>query len=91
MAAKTAAQRKAEQRERDKMTEEQRLARLLSRRITTDLFKGTDAILVRDMARVGIEEEQDYITRLIHGASTLSDNDLEAFISQIHTNPTERT
>lgn len=81
MAAKTAAQRKAEQRERDKMTEEQRLARLLSRRITTDLFKGTDAILVRDMARVGIEEEQDYITRLIHGASRLDDVHLKELIN----------
>ncbi|MCU9947541.1 hypothetical protein [Pseudomonas sp. PDM13] len=91
MAAKTAAQRKAEQRERDKMTEEQRLARLLSRRITTDLFKGTDAILIRDMARVGIEEEQDYITRLIHGASNLTDSDLEAFLNQIHTSQAEKT
>lgn len=47
MAAKTAAQRKAEQRERDKMTEEERLARLLSRRIGLDLYHATDAKLVR--------------------------------------------
>lgn len=81
MAAKTAAQRKAEQRERDKMTEEQRLARLLSRRITTDLFKGTDAILIRDMARAGIHEEQDYLTRLIHGAGRLDDEALLELIN----------
>ena len=78
--AKTAAERKAEQRERDKQTKEQRLARLLARRISLDLFKGTDMALIRLMARLGIEEEQDVISRLIHGADRLDDRDLEALI-----------
>ncbi|TKD30021.1 hypothetical protein [Azotobacter chroococcum] len=80
MTAKTAAERKREERERKKLKEEERLARLLSRRITLDLFKGTDAKLIRAMERAGIEEPQDLITRLIHGADRLSD---EAFAELI--------
>lgn len=76
MAAKTAAQRKADQRERDKMTEEERLARLLSRRIGLDLYHATDAKLVRTMERLGIDEPQDVIQRLIHGADRLDDESL---------------
>ncbi|GEM_PF-3430060 len=41
--AKTPAQRKKEQRERDKLTAEERESRLLSRRIVTDLYHNTDA------------------------------------------------
>lgn len=51
MTAKTPAQRKAEQRKRDKLAEEERLARLLSRTIKLDLFKATDTALIRCMAR----------------------------------------
>lgn len=71
--AKSAAVRKQEQRERDKMAEEERLARLLSRSIKLDLFKGTDAALIRCMARTGIEEPQDLISRLIHNADLMND------------------
>lgn len=78
MTAKTAAQRKQEQRDRDKLKEEERLARLLARRITLDLFKATDMELIRLMVRLGIEEEQDVISRLIRGADRLSDADLDA-------------
>lgn len=76
MAAKTAAERKAEQRERDKLKEEERLARLLSRRITLDLFKANDMALIRIMERLQIDEPQDVIQRLIHGADRLDDKSL---------------
>lgn len=74
--AKTDLQRKREQRERDHLAEDQRLARLLSRSIKLDLFKGTDAKLIRSMERLGIDEPQDLITRLIHGADRLDDETL---------------
>ena len=76
MTAKSAAERKREQRQRDKLTEDERLSRLLSRSINLDLFKGTDAKLIRAMERLGIEEPQDLITRLIHGADRLDDESL---------------
>lgn len=75
--AKSATERKREQRERDKQTEEERLARLLSRTIKLDLFKSTDMALIRCMARAGIDEPQDLITRLIHNADKLTDAGLE--------------
>lgn len=78
--AKTPAQRKREQRERDKLTAEQREALLLSRRIVTDLYHNTDAALKRSMARAKIDEEQDLISRLIHGADRLTDKQLAALI-----------
>jgi len=71
--AKTATERKREQRERDKMEEQERLSRLLSRKIKLDLYKATDAALLRIMERTGIDEEQDIITRLIHCADLLDD------------------
>ncbi|MFT0866015.1 hypothetical protein [Pseudomonas sp. CAM1A] len=79
--AKTPAQRKKEQRERDKLSAEEREARLLSRRIVTDLYHNTDAALKRSMARAGIDEEQDLISRLIHGSDRLTDEQLEALIN----------
>lgn len=79
--AKTPAERKKDQRERDKLSAEERKARLLSRRIVTDLDHNTDHALKRAMARAGIEEEQDLITRLIHGADRLTDQQLEALIT----------
>ncbi|WP_313456345.1 hypothetical protein [Pseudomonas sp.] len=78
--AKTPAQRKREQRERDKLTAEEREALLLSRRIVTDLYHSTDTALKRVMDRVGIEEEQDLISRLIHGADRLTDKQLASII-----------
>lgn len=66
--AKTPAQRKAEQRERDRMVEEDRLARLLARTISIDLFHFTDGKLREIMAALDIDEPQDMVTRLIHCA-----------------------
>lgn len=77
MTAVSAAQRKREQRERDKLKEDERLARLLSRRITIDLYHSTDSALLRGMARMGIDEAQDYLSRLIHNSDLLTDNGLE--------------
>jgi len=74
--AKDAAQRQREKRERDKLKESERLAKLLSRTIKLDLFKSTDYALIRCMARAGIDEPQDLITRLIHNADKLGDADL---------------
>ncbi len=78
--AKTPAQRKKEQRERDKLSAEEREALLLSRRIVTDLYHNTDNAIKRSMIRAGIEEEQDLITRLIHGADRLTDKQFEKLI-----------
>lgn len=74
--AKTPLERKREERKRNKMTEAERLEKLLSRRISTDLFHNTDAALKRSMQRSGIEEEQDLITRLIHAADRMTDEKL---------------
>lgn len=78
MTAKTAAQRKAEQRARDKLKEEERQARLLSRRIQLELYRNTDMALIRVMTLAGIDEPQDLITRLIHGADRLDNTSLQA-------------
>lgn len=75
--AKSPAERKRDQRQRDKQSEEERLSRLLSRSIKLDLFKATDYALIRGMTRMGIDEPQDYISRLIHNADLLNDNGLE--------------
>ncbi|MCY1185171.1 hypothetical protein D9M73_259290 [compost metagenome] len=53
------------------------MARLLSRRLAVDLYKATDMALIRGMVRVGIDEPQDYLTRLIHGADRLDDESLK--------------
>lgn len=74
--AKTPAERKREQREREKMDEEERLARLHSRTIKLDLFKGTDAVLIAAMERCGIEEPEDMLTRLIYATQKMSEEDL---------------
>lgn len=78
--AKTATERQRDKRERDRLAEEDRLARLLSRSIKLDLFKATDQLLVATMHRAGIDEPQELITRLIHGASKLDDTSLDALI-----------
>ena len=71
--AKSALERKQDERTRNKLTEEERLARLLSRRLSIDLFHNDDAKLKRSMLRAGITEEQDLISRLIHGADRMTD------------------
>ncbi len=78
--AKTSTERMREKRERDKLDEEERLARLLSRTIKLDLFKATDAKLIEVMERADIDEPQDLITRLIHGASRMSSEELHELI-----------
>ena len=79
--AKSAKERKREQRDRDKKTEAERLALLLSRSIKLDLFKATDAKLIEVMDRLDIEEPQDLITRLIHGAHRLDDESLNELVA----------
>lgn len=79
--AKTPAQRKAEQRARDKLKKEQREALLLSRRISLDLYHATDERLLRTMQRADIEEEQDLVTRLIHAADRLDDAALQELVA----------
>ena len=74
--AMSAKERKAAQRERDALAKEERLARLLARTIKIDLYKSTDMALIRCMARAGIDEPQDLITRLIHNADLMTDNGL---------------
>ena len=81
MTAKTATERKREQRARDKLREEERIARLLARTIKLDLYKATDMALIRCMVRAGIEEPQDLLTRLIHGTDRLDDAALAELVS----------
>ena len=69
-----------EKRERDKLKEEERLARLLARSIKLDLYKATDYALIRTMVRAGIEEPQDLITRLIHNADKLDDEQIASML-----------
>lgn len=71
MTAKSAKERKAEQRERDKLAEDERLARLLARTIKLDLYHYTDSKLREIMAALDIDEPQDMVTRLIHCAHML--------------------
>ena len=78
--AKTPAERKREQRSRDKLTAQEKEALLLSRKIVTALYHNDDAALKRTMARTGIDEEQDLISRFIRGADRMSDQQLAAFI-----------
>ena len=76
MAAKSSTQRKQEQRERDKLAEEERLARLLARTIKIDLYHFTDSKLREIMAALDIDEPQDMVTRLIHCAHMLDRDEL---------------
>lgn len=82
MTAKSPAQRKAEQRARDKLKEEQRLAPLLAYRLQVDIFHATAEHLERIMATCEIEERQDVVSRLIHNASRLPDDQLREFLRQ---------
>ncbi|AXF52822.1 MAG: hypothetical protein [Podoviridae sp. ctdb7] len=78
--AKTPAERKRDQRERDKLSEEERQAALLSRKIVTQLYHNDDAALKRVMQRTGIDEEQDLISRFIRGADRMTDEQLAEHI-----------
>lgn len=72
MTAKTAAERMREKRARDKLREEERLAVLLAKTIKLQLFHSTNTALEQLMLEIGIDEPQDVITRLIHGAKLLT-------------------
>jgi hypothetical protein len=78
--AKTPAQRQQEKRDRDKQSETERLARLLSRRISLDLYHNDDARLKSLMSRLDITEEQDVVSRLIWAADRMSDESLQEHI-----------
>ena len=72
MTAKTATERMREKRARDKLREEERLAALLAKTIKLHLFHSTNEALEQLMLEIGIDEQQDVITRLIHGARHLT-------------------
>lgn len=72
MKPKTAAERMREKRARDKLREEERLAVLLAKTIKLQVYQGTNEILDRLLIETGIDEPQDVITRLIHGAQHLT-------------------
>lgn len=78
--AKSATERKRDQREQDKLSAQEKEARLLSRKIVTSLYHNDDAALKRVMARTSIEEEQDLISRFIRGADRMTDQQLTEFI-----------
>ena len=74
--AKSATERKRDQRHRDKLSAKEKEALLLSRKIVTALYHSDDAALKRTMVRTGIYEEQDLISRFIGGADRMSDKQL---------------
>ena len=74
--AKSPKERKRDQRERDKLSAQEKEALLLSRQIVTKLYHNDDAALKRTMARAGIDEEQDLISRFIRGADRMTDEQL---------------
>ena len=79
--AKSAKERQQEKRERDKLSQAEREAALLSRRIKLDLYHSDDAQLKMLMSRLAITEEQDVISRLIWAANKLDDADLNQHIA----------
>lgn len=74
--AKSATERKRDQRHRDKLSAKEKEALLLSRKIVTALYHSDDAALKRTLVRTGIYEEQDLISRFIRGADRMSDKQL---------------
>lgn len=78
---KTAAERQADKRQRDKLTEEERLAKLLAKTIKLQLFHATSETLNRLLTETGIDEPQDLITRLIHGAKLLTPEQKQTIFS----------
>lgn len=72
------AQRMREMRARKKLAEEKRLEKLLAKTIKLQLFHGTNEALDRLLIETGIDEPQDVITRLIHGAEHLTSEQKKA-------------
>jgi hypothetical protein len=81
--AKTDRERKQEQRERERLDEEERIARLLAYRLQLDVYKGTALVLDGLVERDGFEERQDLLTRLVHGAGRLAEFDPAAYAELI--------
>lgn len=79
--AKTGAERSREYRQRKKLGEEKRLDALLAKTIKLQLFHSTSETLDRLLIETGIDEPQDLITRLIHGAKLLSEEQKQAIFS----------
>ena len=75
------AQRMREMRARKKLAEEKRLEKLLVKTVKLQLFHGTNDILNRLLIETGIDEPQDVITRLIHGAQHLTDEQKKTIFS----------
>mgnify|MGYP000853886936 CR=1 FL=1 len=79
--AKTSAERMRENRARDKLTESERLKKLLAKTIKLDLYHATNDALHELMAEFDIDEPQDIISRLIHGAKHLTEDQKKAIFS----------
>lgn len=78
---KTDAERQQAKRDRDRLAEDERLNRLLAKTIKLQLFHNTSAALDKLMLDTGIDEPQDLITRLIHGAQHLTPKQKQAIFS----------
>lgn len=78
---KTPAQRQQDKRDRDRLSEEERLSRLLAKTIKLQLFHSTNDHLEQLKAETGIDEPQDIITRLIHGAKLLTPEQKQTIFS----------
>lgn len=81
MPVKTSAERSREYRQRKKLGEEKRLDALLAKTIKLQLFHSTSETLDRLLIETGIDEPQDLITRLIHGAQQLTPEQRQAIFS----------
>lgn len=75
--AQSAKERKAAQRARDKLKEEERIAALMAYKLSTPVFKGTAARLERIMSVAGLDERDDAITRMIHYLAQSSDEHIK--------------
>ncbi|ONM43120.1 hypothetical protein BXT89_14295 [Halopseudomonas pachastrellae] len=80
--AKSAKERKREQRAREKLKAEERRARLLAYSLKVDVYQGTADNIERIKQVTGIDEVQDLLTRAIHNISRLDDDALRAFLAE---------
>lgn len=79
---KTAAERMREKRARDKLREEERLAKLLAKTIKLQLYHSTNHDLNLIMLDHEIYEPQDAISRLISGYKYLTEEQKSQIFSQ---------
>ena len=70
-----------EKRARDKLSEEERLKVLLAKTIKLQLYHSTNEALDQLLIETGIDEPQDVITRLIHGAQHLTQEQKQVIFS----------